>query len=157
MNRFTVALIVALALLLFGVADYHEQNTKLKRDVAEISSLARQQQSTIETMTAQREQAAQLDKKYAQELADAKNENDKLRSDIESGTKRLRVNATCKSVSGTAKSSSLDDAAATELTPDARQNYFSLREQLTISEKQIRGLQDYIRKVVFNEKGESNQ
>jgi len=144
MSRFTGLLIAVLAILLFGLAYYQGQNTKLKRDVAEISLLAKQQNSTIEAMTAQRELAAQLDKKYAQELTDAKIENDKLRADIESGTKRLRVNATCKPVSSTAKSSSMDDAASPRLDDAAQRDYLNLRERIGTATKQIAGLQEYI-------------
>ncbi|WP_256999307.1 lysis protein [Cronobacter sakazakii] len=50
----------------------------------------------------------------------------------------------------------MDDASTAELTPDARQNYFHLREQLVTAEKQILGLQEYIRTVVFDEKSQSN-
>ncbi|ENO8555844.1 lysis protein, partial [Yersinia enterocolitica] len=52
---------------------------------------------------------------------------------------------------------SVDDVTGPELTPDARQNYFHLREQLVTAEKQILGLQEYIRTVVFDEKSQSNK
>lgn len=156
MSKLTAALIGLLFVMLIGISYYQGQVAKLKHDVAEISQVAKEHQATIDLMTARNKLAAELDIKYAKELADAKSENDRLRADVESGSKRLRVNATCKAPN-TSATSSVDDDATTELTPDARQNYFSLREQLTTSEKQIRGLQDYIRKVVFDEKGESNQ
>jgi Bacteriophage lysis protein. len=118
-------------------------------------SLATERQQTIDDMQVRQRDVAALDEKYTKELADAQATIDLLHDDVIAGKRRLQLNATC--TKQPTASSGLDDAASAELTPDARQNYFRLREQLATSEKQIRGLQDYIRKVVFDEKGESNQ
>jgi prophage endopeptidase len=156
MSKFTASLIGLLFVMLIGITYYQTRVEKLKHDVAEISKVAKGHQATIDLMTARNKLSAELDIKYAKELADAKSENDRLRADVESGTKRLRVNATCKAPN-TSATSSMDDATTAELTPDARQNYFSLREQLATSEKQILGLQEYINRVVFDEKNKSNR
>ncbi|MBS6031546.1 MAG: lysis protein [Pantoea sp.] len=148
-------LLAAAALLLFCVAMaklagyYHDQYVTA-------SSLATARQHTIDDMQVRQRDVAALDAKYTKELADAKATIDQLHDDVATGKRRLQLNATCTKQSATG-ASGMDDAATAELTPDARQNYFRLREQLATSEKQIRGLQDYIRKVVFDEKGESNQ
>lgn len=111
---------------------------------------------TIKDMHTRQRDVAALDAKYTGELADAKATIDQLERDVASGKRRLQLNATCAK-GNAANAPGVDDATTAELTPDARQNYFRLREQLATSEKQILGLQDYIRKVVFDEKGESNQ
>ena len=138
------------ALILFCVAMaklasyYHDQYVTA-------DSLATERQQTIDDMQVRQRDVAALDAKYTKELADAQATIDQLHDDVASGKRRLQLNATCtkQSSSGT---SSLDDASSAELTPDARQDYFRLREQLATSEKQILGLQEYIRTVVLDEK-----
>lgn len=158
MSRVTAILIAVLIASLFGLTYYHYRVQSLNRDVAELSNVAKQQQATLDQIETQRQAVAAIDIKYTKELADAKSENERLRADIANGTKRLQLNATCsKPVSKTTGPASVDDVTGPELTPDARQNYFHLREQLVTAEKQILGLQEYIRTVVFDEKSQSNK
>lgn len=158
MSRVTAILIAVLIASLFGLTYYHYRVQSLSRDVAELSNVAKQQQATLDQIETQRQAVAAIDIKHTKELADAKSENERLRADIASGTKRLQLNATCTSpVSKTTGPASVDDVTGPELTPDARQNYFHLREQLVTAEKQILGLQEYIRTVVFDEKSQSNK
>ncbi len=158
MNRVTAILIAVLVASLFGLTYYHYRVQSLNRDVAELSKVAKQQQATLDQIETQRQAVAAIDIKHTKELADAKSENERLRADIASGAKRLQLNATCtKPVSKTTGPASVDDVTGPELTPDARQNYFHLREQLVTAEKQILGLQEYIRTVVFDEKSQSNK
>lgn len=158
MNRVTAILIAVAVALLFGVTYYQGRVATLQRDVAEITAVANQQKKDLQLIETQRQAVAAIDIKYTKELADAKSENERLRADIANGTKRLQLNATCpKPVSKTTGPSSVDDVTGPELTPDARQNYFHLREQLVTAEKQILGLQEYIRTVVFDEKSQSNK
>ncbi|EPU0352035.1 lysis protein [Yersinia enterocolitica] len=158
MNRVTAILIAVLIASLFGLTYYHYRVQSLNRDVAELATVAKQQQATLDQIETQRQAVAAIDIKYTKELADAKSENERLRADIANGTKRLQLNATCtKPVSKTTGPASVDDVTGPELTPDARQNYFHLREQLVTAEKQILGLQEYIRTVVFDEKSQSNK
>ncbi|WP_437342008.1 lysis protein [Ewingella docleensis] len=141
--RLTPILIIIMACLLFGVSYYQGQVAKLKHDVAEISQVAKEHQATIDLMTARNKLAAELDIKYAKELADAKSENDRLRADVESGAKRLRINATCKAPNASA-TSSVDDATSPRLNDSAQRDYLNLRERIGTATKQIAGLQDYI-------------
>ncbi|MBF8466281.1 lysis protein [Klebsiella oxytoca] len=151
------AVIIFLIVSLGWLANhYHDNATEFKeqRDKAtEKLSLAN---ATITDMTTRQRDVAALDAKYTGELADAKATIDQLERDVASGKRRLQLNARCTK-GGAASSPGVDDETTSELTPDARQNYFRLREQLATSEKQILGLQGYIRKVVFDEKGDSNQ
>ncbi|MGE4663759.1 lysis protein [Yersinia enterocolitica] len=96
-------------------------------------------------MEKQRQAVATIDIKYTKELADARSENERLRTDIASGAKRLQLNATCpKPVSKTTGPASVPDDASTRLTDSAERDYLNLRERIDISTKQIEGLQDYI-------------
>ncbi|WP_411565606.1 lysis system i-spanin subunit Rz [Pseudomonas orientalis] len=91
-----------------------------------------------------------IDLQRTQELNDERIENDGLRRAVDAGLKRLRLNATC-SVPATpaagAGASGVADAGTAELTADARQDYFTLRDQLALSRQMILGLQDHVRRV----------
>lgn len=143
MSKFTASLIGLLFVMLIGITYYQTRVEKLKHDVAEISKVAKENQATIDLMTARNKLAAELDIKYAKELADAKSENDRLRADVESGSRRLRVNATCKAPN-TSATSSVDDATSPRLNDSAQRDYLNLRERIGTATKQIAGLQDYI-------------
>ncbi|EPU0346356.1 TPA: lysis protein [Yersinia enterocolitica] len=148
MNRVTAILIAVLAASLFGLTYYHYRVQSLNRDVAELTTVAKQQQATLDQIETQRQEVAAIDIKYTKELADAKSENDRLRADIASGTKRLQLNATCsKPVPKTTGPASVDDDASPELTPAARRDYIDLRERIGVATSQISGLQDYITNV----------
>ena len=101
--------------------------------------------STINTMTKQQVSVAVLDAKYTKELRNAQDTIDQLRADIDAGTKRLSVRAKC--VSKATGASGVGDAGAAELDAAARQDYYRLREQMILADKQIRYLQDYIRSI----------
>lgn len=160
MNRIAevtcAVVIVALSTMGWLANHYHGKflQEQKRADTAEQSlKLAN---ATITDMQVRQRDVAALDAKYTGELADAKATIDQLERDVASGKRRLQLNARCTKGSA-ASSPGVDDETTSELTPDARQNYFRLREQLATSEKQILGLQGYIRKVVFDEKGDSNQ
>lgn len=97
---------------------------------------------TIDTMQKQQVSVAALDAKYTQELRNAQDTIDQLRVDVDDGTKRLSVRAKC--VSKATGTSSVGDAGTAELDAAARQDYYRLREQMILADKQIRYLQDYI-------------
>lgn len=160
MSRVNAIIAAVFILLLIGLGGaavyYHGQYREADKRANEATTLANQRQETINDMQVRQRDVAALDAKYTGELADAKATIDQLERDVATGKRRLQLNATCAK-SNTATSTGVDDAATAELTPDARQNYFRLREQLVTAEKQILGLQSYIRKVVFDEKGESNK
>ena len=89
-----------------------------------------------------------IDLQRTLELNHERAENDALRLDVAAGRKRLRVTATCSaSVSSSAGASGVADAAAAELTADARPDYFTLVDQLALSKKMILGLQDHALRV----------
>lgn len=96
--------------------------------------------ATISTMQSQQKTAAELDAKYTKDLADAQNTIDRLRDDVTAGTKRLSVKAKC--VPKTTTTGSVGDAGTAELDESARQDYYRLREQMNLADKQIRYLQE---------------
>ncbi|HEN3598305.1 TPA: lysis protein [Yersinia enterocolitica] len=151
MNRVTAILIAVLVASLFGLTYYHYRTQSLSRDVAELTTVAKQQQATLDQIETQRQAVAAIDIKYTKELADAKSENERLRADIASGTKRLQLNATCpKPVSKTTGPASVPDDASARLTESAERDYLSLRERIGIATTQIAGLQSYIRTQCLN-------
>lgn len=96
--------------------------------------------ATISTMQSQQKTAAELDAKYTKDLADAQNTIDRLRDDVTAGTKRLSVKAKC--VPKTTTGGSVGDAGTAELDESARQDYYRLREQMNLADKQIRYFQE---------------
>lgn len=101
-------------------------------------------EQAIDDMQVRQRDVAALDAKYTKELADAQATIDQLHDDVDSGKRRLQLNATCpkQSASGTA---SVDDAASPGLTDSAKRDYFTLRSRIELAGKQIAGLQEYIR------------
>lgn len=102
--------------------------------------------NTINTMTKQQVSVAVLDAKYTKELRNAQDTIDQLSADVDAGTKRLSVRAKC--VSKTTGTSSMGDAGTATIDRDAQQDYYRLREQMILADKQIRYLQDYIGKII---------
>ncbi|VEB12141.1 putative prophage endopeptidase [Yersinia pseudotuberculosis] len=147
-GKLTTALIAVIAALLVGVTYYQNEAAKLRRDVVEIASVANQQKKDLQLIEAQRQAVAAIDIKYTKELADAKFENERLRADIATGTKRLQLNATCpKPVSKATGPASIPDDASPRYDAEFERNYLSLRERIGIATTQINGLQDYITNV----------
>lgn len=120
----------------------HHYSTLYKQSQKDL----KQAKSDLDTMQKQQATAAELDAKYTKDLADAQNIIDQLRDDVTAGTKRLSVRAKC--MPKTAATGSVGDDGAAELSSYARQDYYRLREQLATSDKQVRYLQGYIRRVV---------
>jgi len=88
---------------------------------------------------------SKLDKRYHDEIKAIRSDIADLRTGIDNGTIRLRVNAIPVRVSDPAATASRIDGATCELDATARQSYLSLREQLKEKDAQITGLQDYIK------------
>nr|WP_154325057.1 lysis protein [Pantoea sp. 201603H] len=147
--RSVLWLLLAVCVAVFGSIAQHYRNAYEKADNErqKATQLANSRQQTITRMQADQKSVAAIDEKYTRELADAKQTIADLQRDVAAGTKRLRVNATCQRVSTTTAPAILDDASSPQLTPDAERAYWHLREQLATADKQIGGLQDYIRSI----------
>ena len=136
--------------LIWSADHYHTkyQDEKQRADKAERSlTLAKQ---TINDMQTRQRDVAALDAKYTGELANAKATIEQLQHDVATGTKRLRLAATCPGVSSTTSTTSVDDATSPRLTDAAQRDYFTLRERIETSEKQLTGLQEYLKAQCLN-------
>ncbi len=117
-------------------ADAAEQNLKLAT-------------ATITDMQVRQRDVAALDAKYTGELRDAKATIDQLERDVASGKRRLQLNARC-TTNGTTTSSGMDDGTGPRLTDSAERDYFTLRERIETVNKQLSGLQAYVREQCLN-------
>lgn len=148
MTRILIAVCVVLLLSLLWVTDRQQMTItkvsgELERSEAKATSLAG-------TLRLQREliaDAEELDRRANKELTDAQAENAMLRDAVAAGTKRLYVKASCPRVSDDTSAARMDDAGAAELDADARQDYYALRDQLTLTERALSGLQEWVSRV----------
>ncbi len=101
--------------------------------------------NTIQQMKERNAELSKLDKRYHDEIKAIRSDIADLRTGIDNGTIRLRVNAIPVRVSDSTGTASRIDGATCELDASARQSYLSLREQLKTKDAQIVGLQDYIK------------
>lgn len=115
---------------------FKDQRNKATRDL----KLAKE---TIADMQTRQREVAALDAKYTVALADAKETIERLRSDVASGAKRLRVAANCPV--GASGTGGLGDASIPRLTDSAQRDYFTLRERIETVTKQVGYLQDFIK------------
>jgi len=138
-----ILLVCLVAWFGFGLLEGQRDAARIERDVAlsEASGLREAARISGE-MLAERDA---IDLQRTQELNDERIENDGLRRAVDAGDKRLRFKATCSTPATSA--GGVADAGTAELTADARQDYFTLRDQLALSRQMILGLQDHVRRV----------
>ena len=155
------AVIVGLVLALAGQqvrvsnekADHQRtktQHTEVMRDLADKTLKA--YQAAVADDEARKKVLAALDAKHTKELNDEKAKLEKLRADVAAGRVGLRVNAVCPPAAGTdvppaTGSTSVADATGPRLDDAAERDYFRLRDGIATAQRQIAGLQDYIRDV----------
>lgn len=101
--------------------------------------------NTIQQMKERNAELSKLDKRYHDEIKAIRSDIADLRTGIDNGTIRLRVNAIPVRVSDPAGTASRIDGATCELDASARQSYLSLREQLKEKDAKITALQGYIK------------
>ncbi len=101
--------------------------------------------NTIQQMKERNAELSKLDKRYHDEIKAIRSDIADLRTGIDNGTIRLRVNATPVRVSDPTGTASAIDGAACRLTPDAESAYLSIREQLKEKDAKITALQGYIK------------
>lgn len=145
MSRITTVLIAVIIALLVGMWYTTSQIQSLNTQLKEITQVANQQKADLENIQRQRVQAAELDIKVTQELANAKSEIERLRTDLGDGTKRLRIAASCPELPEATASSGRPDAASPRLNDSAERDYLSLVERIRTATAMINGLQSYIR------------
>ena len=139
-------LICLAAWLCIDLLEGQRDTARSERDAALVEAIGMREAARISgEMLAERDA---IDLQRTQELNHERAENDALRLDVAAGRKRLRVTATCSaSMSTSAGASGVADAAAAELTADARPDYFTLKYQLALSREMILGLQNHVRRI----------
>lgn len=145
MSKLTTALLSVVIALLVGMWYTTSQMQSLNSELKAITQVANQQKADLENIQRQRVQAAALDIKVTQELANAKSETERLRTDIGNGTKRLRIAASCPKLPEATATTGKPDATSPRLNDSAERDYLSLVERIRQSETMINGLQSYIR------------
>ena len=149
MTRILAILCAALALALYSLhTAYGSKSAALGAAQEKQQQTAARADSLTETLRLQRALAAEaavIDARHTKELTDAQAENNRLRAALAAGEQRLRVNATCPRAPDTTGAARVADAGTPELTPQARQDYLALRDELALSRQMILGLQDYAR------------
>ncbi len=120
-----------------SVIELKKENRSLTEQLSQQVEINKDYQARITRLN-------QLDIKYTQELASAKNEINTLRDAVNTGSKRVYIKAECPE-STTTSTASMDDATTARPTDTAIRNYWLLRERIAESEQMILGLQDYIR------------
>lgn len=145
MSKLATALLSVIIALLVGMWYTTSQMQSLSSDLKEITQVANQQKEDLENIQRQRVQAAELDIKVTQELANAKSEVERLRAGLSNGTKRLRISASCPKLPETTASTVEPDATSPRLNDSAERDYLSLIERIKQSKTMINGLQSFIR------------
>ncbi|AVU66251.1 lysis protein [Escherichia coli] len=141
-----IAVVVCIIASLTAVTCYYQGETaRLQEEVAVTKGALKTASNTIQQMKERNAELSKLDKRYHDEIKAIRSDIADLRTGIDNGTIRLRVNAIPVRVSDPTGTASAIDGAACRLTPDAESAYLSLREQLKTKDAQITGLQDYIK------------
>ena len=145
MSRVTTALIAVIMALLVGMWYMTSRLQTANSSLKEITQVANQQKADLENIQRQRVQAAELDIKVTQELANAKSEIETLRVGLNTGTKRLRISASCPKLPEATAATGKPDATSPRYDAEFERNYLSLVERIRQSETMINGLQSYVR------------
>lgn len=145
MSKLTTALLSVIIALLVGMWYTTSQMQSLSTQLKEITQVANQKKADLENIQRQRVQAAELDIKVTQELANAKSEIETLRVGLNTGTKRLRISASCPKLPEATAATGKPDATSPRYDAEFERNYLSLVERIRQSETMINGLQSYIR------------
>ncbi|HGN2088839.1 TPA: lysis protein [Proteus mirabilis] len=144
MNTLTKVLAGLLAISAFWLWWVIDDYDKLSKDYNTATTQLSQQVEINKDYQARITRLNQLDIKYTQELASAKNEIDTLRDAVNSGSKRVYVKAECPAVTKNPTESGSNEATA-RLNKAVEQDYLRLREMIVENEKQTLYLQNYIR------------
>ncbi len=146
MKTLIIAVVVCIIASLTAVTCYYQGETaRLQEEVTVTKGALKTASNTIQQMKERNAELSKLDKRYHDEIKAIRSDIADLRTGIDNGTIRLRVNAIPVRVSDPTGTASAIDGAACRLTPDAESAYLSLREQLKTKDAQITGLQDYIK------------
>lgn len=150
MKSLLLAVAVVLTLLLWQIDRVTASRDALSVSLLESQDKVAELEATLQAQREKLQALTALDTKYSQELTYAQSENERLAADIASGKRRLHIKTSCPSNPGlpaTATTASVDDGSTAELSASARQDYYTLRRQLTKTDKALAGLQAYVSEV----------
>lgn len=144
MNTLTKVLAGLLAISAFWLWWVIDDYDKLSKDYNTATNQLSQQVEINKDYQARITRLNQLDIRYSQELASAKNEIDTLRDAVNSGSKRVYIKAECPAVTKNSTESGSDETSA-RLNKAVEQDYLRLREMVVENEQQTLYLQNYIK------------
>lgn len=146
MSKLTSWVPIVLLFSIMLVSSYFvtESVIELKKENQSLTEQLSQQVDINKDYQARITRLNQLDIKYTQELASAKNEINTLRDAVNSGNKRVYVKAECPTVTKNSTESGSNEPTA-RLNKAVEQDYLRLREMIVENEKQTLYLQDYIK------------
>lgn len=148
------AVVCIIASLTAVTCHYQSEATRLQEELTTTQGALKTASNTIQQMKERNAELSKLDKRYHDEIKAIRSDIADLRTGIDNGTIRLRVNAVPMRTDSNTGTSSRIDGATCEPTAGATQSYLSLREQLKTKDAQIIGLQDYIKNICL--KGSDN-
>ena len=142
--------IINVAALLFSflggtVYFQHQHNIDLHRELTAAEQALSVADAQMKADRDNQQKAAELDKKYTEQLADAQTQIDKLRSDVISGNKRLRIKAQC--VPDNTASRSLGVNSAIELSPAVGSTVLDIRSGIISDQAKLRYLNEHWRQM----------
>jgi prophage endopeptidase len=161
MNAILLKILPYIAALLIGAAgawmwqanSYGEiiatNEAARQADLALIASVgAKQAREALENQQAAEQALADLDQKAQKEKTDALAENEKLRADVASGARRLRIAGSCRAsgsnVPGTPSTAGVGDAGTVELSTASGSTVFDIRAGVTADQAALKALQEYV-------------
>ena len=130
-------MLASLYLVTKSVIELKKENQSLTEQLSQQVEINKDYQARITRLN-------QLDIRYSQELASAKNEINTLRDAVNSGNKRVYVKAECPAVTKNSTESGSNETSA-RLNKAVEQDYLRLREMIVENEQQTLYLQDYIK------------
>lgn len=158
MDKVKALIIAAVVCIIAGLTAvtcyYQGEAARLQEEVTATKGALKTASNTIQQMKDRNAELSKLDKRYHDEIKAIRSDIAVLRTGIDNGTIRLRVNAVPMRTDSNTGTASRIDGATCEPTAGATQSYLSLREQLKTKDAQIIGLQDYIKNICL--KGSDN-
>lgn len=149
MDKIKALIIAAVVCIIAGLTAvtcyYQGEAARLQEEVTVTKGALKTASNTIQQMKDRNAELSKLDKRYHDEIKAIRSDIADLRTGIDNGTIRLRVNAIPMRVSDSTGTASRIDGATCRLTPDAESSYLSLREQLKEKDAKITALQGYIK------------
>lgn len=115
------------------------------------NAAAAQARQALEKQQAIQKALAELDAKATTEKAHALAENEKLRTDVAAGDRRLRIAGRCSASSSnqpdTSSTARMDDGGIIELAGASGRTVFDIRAGIIQDRAALKGLQEYFRQV----------